>query len=280
MHVSFVKFAAPFFSVGALFGMARSMPADRPAPGMQEEIRVMPVARAPESNTVMLRIAVPKENEVVSGNPVWVQFRIDGFALGSDSSQLERSNQVAISDMGQTVHVVIDNEPYFAINEPAINPFNEAGYFYNQSYKFEMPFPLEDGLHTIRMFPARSFGESLKGDNTFRALKFYVGNSDSRRGEDLSKPYLTYNEPSDQMPLSTDQPILLDFLVSNCELTPDGYKVELTIDGAINRTLTSWQPYYIYGLTKGKHSIRLRLMNRNEQVPGSFNDVERTITVQ
>lgn len=280
MHGSFVKIAVSFFAIGTLLGMARSEPADKPAMGMREEIRVMPVPRAPESNTVMLRIAVPKQNEVVSSNPVWVQFRIDGFALGADSSQLERSNQIAISDMGQTVHVVIDNEPYFAINEPAINPFNEAGYFYNQSYKFEMPFPLQDGLHTIRMFPARSFGESLKGDNTFRALTFYVGSQNSSKGEDLSQPYLTYNEPSDEMSLSTDQPILLDFLITNCELTPDGYKVQLIIDGTVNRTLTSWQPYYIYGLSKGKHTIRLRLMNRNERVPGVFNDVERTITVQ
>lgn len=280
MHVSFVIFAVPFVAMGALFGMSRSVAGDRPASGMQEEIRVMPVPRAPESNTIMLRIAVPRDNEVVSGNPVWVQLRIDGFALGADSSQLERSNQVAVSDMGQTVHVIVDNEPYFAVNEPAINPFNESGYFYNQSYKFEMPFPLQDGLHTIRMFPARSFGESLKGDNTFRVVKFYVGNSTASKGEDLSQPFLTYNEPSDQMPLSIDQPILLDFLISNCELSRDGYKVQLIIDGTVTRTLTSWQPYYIYGLSRGKHTIRLKLMNRNERVPGAFNDVERTITIQ
>jgi hypothetical protein len=72
----------------------------------------------------------------------------------------------------------------------------------------------------------------------------------------------------------------LDFLISNCELTPDGYKVRLTIDGNVHRTLTSWQPYYIYGLSKGKHTIRLELLNKEEKVPGSFNDVTRTIYVQ
>jgi len=225
-----------------------------------------------------VRIAVPKDEEIVSGNPVWIQFRIDGFALGSDSSQFERANQVAVSDMGQTVHVVVDDRPYFAVNEPAINPFNETGYFYNQSYKFEMPFSLKDGLHTIRMFPARSFGESLKGDNTFAVLTFYVGNRDSMKQPDLLKPYLTYNEPSDQMDLNENQPVLLDFLLSNCELSPDGYNVRLMIDG-VKRTLTSWQPYYIYGLSKGKHKIRLELMNREEKVSGPFSEAERTIVI-
>jgi len=278
MHVSFAIFAVSFVALGELFGMSRPASTEKPAAGTREEIRVMPVARALESNTVIVRIAVPKDEEIVSGNPVWIQFRIDGFALGSDSSQFERANQVAVSDMGQTVHVVVDDRPYFAVNEPAINPFNETGYFYNQSYKFEMPFSLKDGLHTIRMFPARSFGESLKGDNTFAVLTFYVGNRDSMKQPDLLKPYLTYNEPSDQMDLNENQPVLLDFLLSNCELSPDGYNVRLMIDG-VKRTLTSWQPYYIYGLSKGKHKIRLELMNREEKVSGPFSEAERTIVI-
>jgi hypothetical protein len=277
MRVFFTAFIASL--TASLFGLSDPRVAAKADEGMKSEIRIMEVARTPEPNTVQLRIAVPKQNEVVSGNPVWVQFRIEGFALGADSSQFQRADQIAVSDMGQTVHVVVDNEPYFAVNEPAINPFNETGYFYVQSYKFEMPVPLKDGMHTIRMFPARSFGESLKGENAFAVLRFYVGDTSSNWKTDFSKPFLTYNEPSDQMPLTEGQPILLDFLIENCELSPDGYKVMLTIDGTVNRKLTSWQPYYIYGLSKGKHTIRLELMNRDEKVPGIFNDVTRTIHV-
>jgi hypothetical protein len=275
MRVSFIIFISPFALLGSLFGFSQPV---AEVSREQGEIRVMEVARTPESNTV--NILIPKQNEVVSGSPIWIQFRIAGFALGSDSSQFQRADQIAVSNMGQTVHVVVDNEPYFAVNEPAINPFNETGWYYNQSYKFEMPFPLKEGVHTIRMFPARSFGEGLKGENAFAVLRFYVGDVDSGKRVDFSKPFLTYNEPSNQMPLSQDQPVLLDFLIANCELTPDGYKVRLTIDGNVNRTLTSWQPYYIYGLSKGKHTIRLELLNRDEKVPGAFNDVTRTIYVQ
>lgn len=241
-------------------------------------IRTMPVARTPESNTIVLRIAVPKEGQVV-GSSAWVQFRIDGYALGAASS-FERASEIVKTDMGQTVHVVIDNHPYFPINEPAIDPFDESGYYYDTSYKFEIPFHLNSGMHTIRMFPARSFGESLKGENTFAALSFYVGKEQNNPGMDLSQPYLTYNEPSNWMPLTSDKPILLDFYISNAELSPDGYKVRLTIDGKVNQTLTSWQPYYIYGLKKGRHTIRLEFLDsENKLVPGLFNDVKQTITV-
>lgn len=242
-------------------------------------IRTMPVARTPESNTIALRIAIPKEGQVVS-NPAWLQFRIEGFALGAGSSQFERAAEIANTKMGQTIHVIIDNHPYFPVNEPAIDPFDEAGYFYDMSYKVEIPYRLKEGMHTIRMFPARSFGESLKGDRTYVAIPFYIGERKDNPQMDLSQPYITYNEPSSRMYLTENKPILLDFYVSNTELSSDGYKVRLTIDGKVNRTITSWQPYYIYGLKKGRHTVRLELIDEMGKVaPGIFNVVEETITV-
>ena len=261
-------------------GMSQPVSSDKSVNRSNEEIRVLPVARAPESESVILRTVRPQENAVLSGNPVWIQFRIDGYALGADSSQFPRADEIAISDMGQTVHVIVDNRPYFSINEPEINPFNEEGYYRETSYKFEMPFNLREGMHTIRMFPARSFGESLKGENTFQASVFYLGHTSSRSDMNLSQPYLTYNEPSIHTELTEAKPILLDFLVTNCELTSDGYKVRLTIDGKINRVLTSWQPYYIYGLPQGKHTIHLELLDSHGKiVSGVFNSVEQQIVV-
>ena len=239
--------------------------------------RTLPVLPTPESSTVVLKIVIPQEGQRVS-SPTWVQFRIDGFALGS-ASQFERAGEVAVSKMGQTVHVVVDNQPYFPINGPAVDPFDESGNFYDMSYKFKIPYKLDDGAHTIRMFPARSYGESLKGDKTFAAVQFYVGNK-TEDAIDLSSPYITYNEPSSLMPLKVDKPVLLDFYLSNAELSADGYKVRLSIDGKINRLLTLWVPYYIYGLSSGHHTIRLELLDaQNKLVPGAFNDVEQSIVI-
>jgi hypothetical protein len=246
-----------------------------------EEIRIMPVAPTPEAQSIILVIALPKNGTMFScGQNVYVQFRIDGYSLGA-GSQFPRENEVAVSDLGQSVHVIIDNKPYFPVVEPALDPFNEGGYFYDMSYKFPIPFGLEHGLHTIRMFPARSFGESLKTSNTFAIGYFYVGDEQDNINVDFNKPFLTYNEPSDNMPLTEGQPILLDFFISNCELTKDGYKVRLSIDGKGTRTLTSWQPYYIYGLKRGRHKVKLELLDPDDKVvPGTFNRVERTINVQ
>lgn len=242
-------------------------------------VRVLPVSRTPESSTVVLKIAIPQNDQVVS-LPVWVQFRVDGFALGA-ASQFARASEIAVSKMGQTVHVIVDNQPYFPINEPAIEPFDESGYYYNTSYKFEIPYRLGTGMHTLRLFPARSFGESLKGDNTFAAIQFYVGEEKDTMAVNLRDPYITYNEPSPLMTYNTEQPVLLDFYVSNTELSSDGYKVRLSIDGDVQRLLTLWQPYYIYGLSSGRHKVRLELLDRqNKRVAGMFNDVEQTIKVQ
>ena len=268
------------FAAAFLLGMSKPIQADKPMNGSGDSARVLPVARTPESDSILLTIAVPKQGDYVASNPMWIQFRIDGYALGADSSQFDRSNDLVVSDMGQTVHVVIDNEPYFPVNEPAINPFNEDGYYYNTSYKFEVPYSLKEGSHTLRVFPTRSYGESLKGENTLHAITFHLGSSGGNSGTDLSKPYLTYNEPSNQVRLVEGKPVLLDFLISNCELTADGYKVRLTIDGRNSQSLVSWQPYYIYGLSKGKHTIRLELIDgRGRLVSGPFNDVERKIVI-
>jgi hypothetical protein len=244
----------------------------------EEYIRIQGVSRTPESVTVSVVVSYPKNGQLVK-NPVWMQLRVDGYALGA-ASQFDRADELANTDLGQTIHVVIDNQPYFPINGPAIDPFNEEGYFYDTSYKFKLPKSLSSGEHVIRAFPARSFGESLKGDKTFFVSTINVNNSDSKYNADLSKPYLTYNEPSNNFNLVEGKPILLDFLLSNCELTPDGYKIRLTVDGKITRTLTSWQPYYLYGLKRGTHSIRLELLDRSDKlVPGPFNDITQSITV-
>jgi len=246
-----------------------------------DRIRIVAVNPTPEPETVVAVVQLPHDGAVVKGNPVWIQLRVDGYALGVDSP-FDRKGEIANSSMGQSIHVVIDNEPYFAINGPSIQPFNEEGFYYNQSYKFEIPFKLKEGFHAIRVFPTRSYGESLKGERTYQAGYFFVGRETSAFLEDLlSRPCLTYNEPSEQMAYSESKPILLDFYISNCELSPDGYKVRLTIDGKVQRTLVSWSPYYVYGLKKGKHSVRLELLDeKNKVVPGPYNDVQHTIDVR
>ena len=268
------------FSVALICASLISLPLLAAKAGPMEQIRVVAVNPVPEPETVTTVIQIPGIGDVRDGNPVWVQVRIDGFALGANSP-FDRADELVNSDMGQTIHVIVDNHSYFAVNGPSIQPFNEEGWYYNQSYKFEIPFKLKEGFHSLRIFPARSFGESLKGEGTYQAIYFYLGkHSDGSQADALSRPYITYNEPSEQTQYVDSKPVLLDFYVNNCELSPDGYKARITIDGKTQRTLVSWRPYYIYGLSKGKHTLRLELIDeKNKVVPGPYNDIQHTFAI-
>ena len=224
-------------------------------------------------------ISVPKEGEVIASNPVWIQLQVNGYPLGM-GSQFDRQDEIAVSELGQTMHIVIDNRPYIAVNGPPLDPFYKDGFYYDSSYKFELPYSLSRGEHVIRVFPARSYGESLKGEKMFAVQTFYVGQRIENPNIDLKAPYLTYNEPSDLLYLTAQKPVLLDFFITNVTLSSDGYQVKATLDKSTERMISTWEPYYIYGLGKGKHTLRLQLVDeRGRQVSGEFNDVTRSFTV-
>ncbi len=245
----------------------------------KEKVQVIAVKSSPQPENARIYISYPKKGEIERSSTVIMQLKLRGFPLGN-ISQVPRADELANSKMGQSIHVVIDNEPYFARTGPSLAPYDEEGNFYEAQYRFKIPYHLSKGEHFIRVFPCRSFGESLKSQGSFAASSFFVETKKENQNVNLSQPYLTYNEPSGYLKLTERQPVLLDFYLSNAELSKDGYKIRLTIDKNIKRILTAWTPYYIYGLRNGKHTIRLELINRNgDKVPGEFNDIQRTFKI-
>ncbi len=245
-------------------------------------IRIVPVDPTAEGDEVKTTIQFPKNDELRSSSPIAGQIKLEGFPLGVDSD-FPRKREIYNSSDGQTLHICVDNQPYFEENEAIMDALDDFEEYYDQTIGFEIPFNLQPGKHIIRVFPVRSFGESLKGDGCFDSHILYYQTRKDNPQIDLSAAYLTYNEPQGEFFINKGkpQPILLDFYISNCELSKDGYKVRLTIDNEVQRTLYAWVPYYIYGLKKGTHRIRLELLDeQNAVVPGMLNDVERTITVR
>ena len=238
----------------------------------KEAIQVVAVKSSPQPDEAELTIVFPKEGEIEKTQTSLVEIRMRGFPIGTMSS-LPRRDDIAVSEKGQTIHVVVDNHPYFMVCGPSVDPFEQKGNYYEADFRIKIPFSLEKGLHILRAFPARAFGESLKGEKVFQTMYFYVKEKD-KIPSFLNQPYITYNEPSGQIPLKEGQPILLDFYVSNATITPDGYKVKLTIDNKEIRYLTEWAPYYIYGLKKGQHKVHLQLLDaKNLPVKDVFNNV-------
>jgi hypothetical protein len=245
-------------------------------------IRVVPVSPTLDPDHAETKIIYPRKNEVKTSTPVKGQIRLEGLALGVDTEQ-PREKEIWNDPEGQSLHIFIDNQPYFSVNEALIDALDDAQDYFDQTADFEIPFKLQPGMHVIRTFPVRSYNESVKSDRAFAASVFYTQEKKDNAQIDLSQPYITYNEPQGEYDYDKKnvQPILLDFYITNCELSKDGYKVRLTIDNDNMRTLTSWQPYYIYGLKKGMHRVRLELLNpQNNLMPGLFNDVTRTIVIK
>lgn len=243
------------------------------------DIQVVPMDPSPEPNQIRLRIQYPSDQEVETKLPVHMETRIDWFPLGYDT-ELPRRKEIYNDPKGQAIHVIIDNLPYFEINEALFDALDDHDEFFDQIAEFHIPYKLSPGMHIIRAFPCRSFGESLKQPKAFVSRTIYYQEKTPTLNVNLNEPYLTYNEPQGEYP-DEKQPILLDFYVTNCALSKDGYKVRLTIDGTNQRFLYDWVPYYLYGLSPGTHSIRLELINpQNIQVPGIFNDISKTFTIK
>ena len=246
------------------------------------EMRIVPVTASPEANTIILKMIFPRPYENKRKMPVNVQLRIEGFPLGT-LTQNDRAREIYNDPNGQAIHVVIDNEPYLIYNQSVEDSFDENREYYDKTISFPIPFVMKPGQHVIRCFPARSYGESLKGEGCFTAEVFYF--QDRKKTDsmnvNLNKPFLTYNEPQGRYPAHQSNPLLLDFYLSNCQLSVDGYKVRVGIDGKMVRVLTRWVPYYLYGLKSGKHTIKLELLDKdNDVVPGFFNVVEREIEIE
>lgn len=242
-------------------------------------VQILPVNPTPQPNHVTIRIAYPESIQCTKTNPVYVQVRLQGYALGTNSI-FPRANQIPNSDRGQSLHIVVDNKPYFPVSNPGIDPYDETSDYFEESYKFLLPFDLEEGVHSLRIYCARSFGESIKGKNSFATTYFSIGGKKENRGVKLQDPLLTFNEPSMRFFYEADKPVLLDFLLANCNLSKDGYTLRVVIDKKFEEILTSWQPYYILDLQRGMHTISLELLDPlGNPVNFPDNSIERVFIV-
>jgi len=241
-------------------------------------VRVIPMKPSPEPDGVEVRFAFPLEGEVKTSNPVTTQLRIEAFPLGY-KTDLPRAREIRDSEEAQAIHIIIDGKHHFDINEAIDDVAENEEIDFDQIIQATIPYKLSEGIHILRAFPVWSYDECLKGPKCFAAMYFYFGNAESNPSIDLSQPYLTYNAPEGEF--KADQPILLDFYLTNTQLSKDGYKVRLTIDGSDKRILTDWVPYFIYGLKRGSHKIQLELLDpQNKVLTPLFKDLEQTIVVK
>lgn len=199
---------------------------------------------------ITLKLLSPQEGEVVAGPDVSVSFSLANYELAPS---------------GNHVHLILDNEPYI--------PWYDT----SKPYVFKNVAP---GPHVIRAFPSRPWHESWKYPESFSLVRFYVKEKKELAAFDLMKPYLTYSRPKGEYAGENAKKILLDFWLSNCTLSDNGYKVRYTLDGK-STLLTKWEPVWWEGLSPGLHTIVLELLDQDGNlVINGWNRTERTFVVK
>ncbi len=239
-----------------------------------EAISLYAIERSPAIEGAQVTLTSPQAGGVMEEGDSLVAFTLSNYTLGT-KTETPRAPTIADSDEGQHVHIIIDNNPYFACYE---SPCSIGR--------------LEPGPHILVAFPSRSYHESVKSNTAGQVFNFYVGEPTGEFLLDTQQPTLIYSRPKGTYAGKDARNILLDFYVHNVELSEDGYKARYsiasaggTIDSeeenpALTLTLTAWQPAMVTGLPSGDYRVRLDLLDpEGNVVSGPLNSTSRTITV-
>lgn len=211
---------------------------------------------------IKLKIKAPLSGQLIKEKTVTVSFEVENFVLGVKTKG-HGKNGLAASDKGQHIHLILDNEPYQAI------------------YDVTQPVVLKDlkpGLRSIRAFLSRSWHESVKEAGSYQAIEFYFQKVTTETVPTTG--VLTYSRPKGEYEGKDAKLILVDFFLDKVELSPEGFKVKLVVDGKASY-LSTWKTYYLKDLAPGEHKIQLALLDaKNKRVPGEFNNTYRTIVIK
>ncbi len=219
----------------------------------------------PAYKDATLEIVSPDNGEVLEeGETVEVEMELDGYELRKQTPGYKEKG-LAYSGKGQHIHLILDDNPYNAI------------------YDISEPVELEDldpGFHVLQAFPSRSWHESVKADGAFSVTTFFVGEKEEPT-LDTDEPFLVYSRPKGTYKGEDAKKIMFDFYAANCDIGPDDYTVELTIDGEYTTTIDSWTPHWVTGLGPGDHLFEAELIDPDgDPVENGFNPITREITVK
>jgi len=243
-------------------------------------LKVYAVEDSPEFPDAILKLKTPEKACYLKDGKVKFSFEVENYELQQQTNNSDK--HCGNSDKGQHIHVILNNQPYTA------------------HYDTDFGIDLDEGFYVMLSFLSRSYHESIKNSTAYQYSYFSIGEvpdispdtmwvMDPKTYEEKiymiknkldSYEHLFYSRPKGSYTCSESQLLLLDFYLINTTLAEDGNKVRATIDGS-EFILPKWSPYGIEGFTPGEHTIKLELIdNEGKNVPGPFNIVERTITIQ
>ena len=224
------------------------------------EISLIPAEEAPDFPDAILEQNAPTDGQKLQ-SPVTFEYNVKNYQL-TNMTESQHAEMLANSNKGQHIHLILNNRPYDAI--------------YETTYQKE----LEPGHYVELSFLSRSYHMSLKHPEAYVLRQFTVGNAPAEK-VDLNAPHMFYSRPKGTYtgPQEANN-VMLDFYLVNTDLSEDGKKVRATINGK-EFMITEWRPYIIEGLPMGESTIKLELLDENNNlVQSPFNPVTRTITLE
>ncbi|MGA7992878.1 MAG: hypothetical protein WCC53_15695 [Thermoanaerobaculia bacterium] len=247
--------------VGLALPSAAQTPKDPKSP-----IAGIPDGRGP-TGPVTLKIVSPKADEVVAipspgggqpaatGAAVEVRVELTGYETFQDPA----------TKAGQYVALMLDNIPtvfaYYDVAKPWV--FRKV----------------PKGTHTLRAFPVRPWGESIKGDQAFASVTFHVGEKDGKNTNEAGAPILTVISPRGKVKSETGR-VLLDFNVTGCAVvdkdapTAAGCRVRYKIDTQPEVTLEKEESVWLENVTPGRHAWVVGITRDGKIVPGPYTLVQ------
>lgn len=238
----------------------------RPAPAQTPKDPKSPVAGLPDgrgpSGPVTLTILAPKADEVIAipaaeagqppatGAPVEVRVELKGYETFQDPA----------TKSGQYVGLVVDNIAttfaYYDVTKPWV--FKK----------------IPKGTHTLRAFPVRPWGETIKEDGAFASVTFHVGEKDGKNVNEAGAPVLTVVSPRGKVKSETGR-VLLDFNVVGCPVAEKGTvenscRVRYKIDTEKEVTLDKEEAVWLENVTPGRHAWVVGLTRDDKIVPGAY----------
>jgi len=235
--------------------------ADPPTSWEKGGLKVYTLENSPEYQGASLTYQSPTDLSEVDTGAIPFSFNVENYELGAQTANAGE-NGLANSADGQHIHLILNNGPYSAHYEPS----------------FEKE--LDPGHYVALAFLSRSYHESVKNPEAAALIQFSVGDADEYEPVDVSAPHMFYSRPKGVYKGDDTKKLMLDWYLFNTTLSPAGNKVRAVING-VEFVFTRWVPYVIEGLPMGEVTIKLELIDKEGQVvPGPFNSVERTVTLE
>lgn len=230
----------------------------------KDGITLKPFKNFQELPAARLQLNAPKDKQVTAQQEVKFDFTVSNFTLGAASPGAEAID-LAQSEKGQHIHLIVDNGPYSA----------------HYQSKFSKTFA--PGTHYALAFLSRSYHLSLKNPEAYQAFQFTVEEAMANEPKlyPLNEPMLFYSRPKGTYSGAEAQELLFDFYLINADLAPDGYSVLATINGTTTFEIDEWIPFTLSGLPMGENTITLELVDaQGRPVNASVNRISRTFTLK